>query len=170
MLTAQKIKEIALAYGADEVGIASMDRFEGAPPQMDPRKWMPNAKSMIGFGYRIFRGALRGVEEGTNFGTYSTMCYGYINQRMIPWTARQVARVLEDEGYEAMPVGYHVYGGAINTNDGKSWKNNENGYSVPVAEGTSAGTAGRQHDGTRHPLFRNDPVCRHHLAHDLQVV
>ncbi|MBQ6803521.1 MAG: hypothetical protein IJP04_02590 [Clostridia bacterium] len=135
MLNAQKIKEIALAYGADEVGIASMDRFEGAPPQMDPRKWMPRAKSMIVFGYRIFRGALRGVEEGTNFGTYSTMCYGYINQRMIPWTARQVARVLEDEGYEAMPVGYHVYGGAINTNDGKSWKNNETGYSVPVEPG-----------------------------------
>ncbi len=135
MLDSKKIKEIGLAYGADVVGIASMDRFEGAPPQMDPRLWMPRAKSMVIFGYRIFRGALRGVEEGTFFGSYSTMCYGYINQNVIPWTARQVARVIEDEGYEAMPIGYHIYYGAINTNDGKSWKNNETGYSVPVAPG-----------------------------------
>jgi len=135
MLNSQKIKEIGLAYGADVVGIASMDRFEGAPPQLDPRKWMPRAKSMIVFGYRIFRGALRGVEEGTNFGTYSTMCYGYINQRLTSWTARQAARVLEYEGYEAMPVGFQVFVGAINTNNGKSWKNNETGFSVPVAPG-----------------------------------
>ena len=135
MLTSQKIKEIALAYGADDVGIASMDRFEGAPPQMDPRLWMPRAKSMVVFGYRIFRGSLRGVEEGTFFGSYSTMCYGYINQNVIPWTTRQVARVIEDEGSEAMPVGYHIYYGAINTNDGQSWKDNVTGYSVPVAPG-----------------------------------
>ena len=135
MLTSQQIKEIGLAYGADVVGIASMDRFEGAPIQMDPRYMMPRAKSMVVFGYRIFRGALRGVEEGTFFGSYSTMCYGYINQKVIPWTARQVARVIEDEGYEAMPLGYHIYYGAVNTNDGKSWKDNVTGYSVPVAPG-----------------------------------
>jgi hypothetical protein len=66
MLNSAKIKEIGLAYGADVVGIASMDRFEGAPPQMDPRKLMPQAKSMIVFGYRIFRGACRGISLGND--------------------------------------------------------------------------------------------------------
>ena len=50
MLDSKRIKEIGLAYGADVVGIASIDRFEGAPPQMDPRLWMPRAKSMVVFG------------------------------------------------------------------------------------------------------------------------
>ncbi|NLE12053.1 MAG: hypothetical protein GX628_00080 [Clostridiales bacterium] len=135
MLNSEKIKELALAYGADVVGITSMDRFEGAPQQMDPRYAMPRAKSMVVFGYRIFRGALRGVEEGTFFGSYSTMCYGYINQKLIPWTARQLARIIEDEGYETMPLGYHFYYGALNTTTGKGWKDDATGYSVPVAEG-----------------------------------
>ena len=36
MLTSQMIKEAALAAGADKCGIGSMDRFEGAPREMDP--------------------------------------------------------------------------------------------------------------------------------------
>ena len=31
------IKEAALAAGADACGIGSMDRFDGAPREMDPR-------------------------------------------------------------------------------------------------------------------------------------
>ena len=37
MLTSQMIKEAALAAGADLCGIGNMERFEGAPPDMDPR-------------------------------------------------------------------------------------------------------------------------------------
>ena len=37
MLTSQMIKEAALAAGADRCGIGSMDRFAGAPKEMDPR-------------------------------------------------------------------------------------------------------------------------------------
>ena len=33
----EKIKKIALDAGADVVGVASMDRFEGFPMQQDPR-------------------------------------------------------------------------------------------------------------------------------------
>jgi len=36
MLSADEVKEYARTCGADIVGIASMDRFEGAPKQMDP--------------------------------------------------------------------------------------------------------------------------------------
>ena len=135
MLTKEQVIALAHAYGADEVGFTSMDRFEGAPPQMDPRFAMPRAKTMIVFGFRTFRGSLRGVEEGTFFGSYSTMCYGYINQNVLPWTSRRICQVIEDEGYEAMPIGYDFAYGAINTNTGRSWKNNETGYSVPVAPG-----------------------------------
>ena len=46
-MNAQDIKRLAYQFGADICGIASMDRFEGAPKQMDPRYIMPEAKSMI---------------------------------------------------------------------------------------------------------------------------
>ena len=47
MLTSAYIKEMGNKFGADLVGIASMDRCEGAPEQTDPRFIMPRAKSMI---------------------------------------------------------------------------------------------------------------------------
>ena len=41
MLTSESVKEHARAMGADIVGIGSMDRYEGAPPECDPRYIMP---------------------------------------------------------------------------------------------------------------------------------
>ena len=76
MLDSKKVKQIAKSLGADLVGIASMDRFEGAPPQMDPRFIMPRAKSMVVFAFRIYRGSLRGIEEGTHMSNYPSMGYG----------------------------------------------------------------------------------------------
>ena len=46
MLDSKAVKRIAREMGADLVGITPMDRFAGAPLQMDPRTIMPNAKSM----------------------------------------------------------------------------------------------------------------------------
>ena len=60
------IKEAALAAGADACGIGSMDRFDGAPREMDPRYLFPEAKSVIGFVFRIPRGVQRGIEDGTH--------------------------------------------------------------------------------------------------------
>ena len=105
MLNAQKVKEAALAMGADIVGIGSMDRFEGAPKEFDPRFIMPKAKSIIGVGFRIHRGLLRGIEEGTYWGGYSLMGYANINDGYAPIVIRELATLLEDEGYESCP--YH---------------------------------------------------------------
>ena len=52
-MTKDEIKALAKSLGADIVGITSMDRFEGAPKQMDPRYIMPEAKSMIVMGFRV---------------------------------------------------------------------------------------------------------------------
>ena len=70
MLTSKKVKKFAKAAGADIVGIASMDRFDGAPKQFDPRYIFPEAKALIVLGYRIPRGVFRGIEEGTHFMNY----------------------------------------------------------------------------------------------------
>ena len=68
MLTSKMIKEAALTAGADKCGIAPMSRFDGAPDDMNPQFLFPEAKSCIGFVFRIPRGVQRGIEEGTQFG------------------------------------------------------------------------------------------------------
>ena len=102
MLTSAQIKEAALAAGADLCGIGSMDRFEGAPREMDPRYLFPEAKSVIGLVFRIPRGVQRGIEEGTQFYQYPSMAYGGINEIFAPAVLYQVGKVIEDAGYEAM--------------------------------------------------------------------
>ena len=129
-LTAQQIKEAAKRMGADIVGIGSIDRWEGAPSQMDPRMIMPKAKSIIAMGFRVLRGSLRGVEEGTYFSNYSSMGYGGITYLYMPMTVINLAKMIEDEGYEAVPMGHQSDWRAI-TNDGRLRKN----YSRPVAPG-----------------------------------
>jgi len=109
MLTTKKIKEYALQAGADVVGIGAMERFEGAPREMDPRYIFPEAKVMIGLGFRIPRGYLRGIEEGTQFFQYPALGYAGINETYAPIVVRKVSCFLEDYGYEG--VAYRNTGG-----------------------------------------------------------
>ena len=68
-----QLKQVARQAGADNVGIGSLDRYEGVPKHYDPRYIFPEAKAMVGFAFRIPRGYLRGVEEGTHFYQYPAM-------------------------------------------------------------------------------------------------
>lgn len=101
MLTSEMIKKAALAAGADKCGIAPMSRFDGAPDEMNPQFLFPEAKSCIGFVFRIPRGVQRGIEEGTQFYQYPSMAYGGINEIFAPAVLYHVGKVIEDEGYEA---------------------------------------------------------------------
>ena len=102
MLTSEMIKQAALAAGADMCGIGSMDRFEGAPADMDPRRLYPEAKYVIGFVFRIPRGVQQGIEQGTQFYQYPSMAYGGINEIFAPSVLYKVGKLIEDNGYEAM--------------------------------------------------------------------
>ena len=72
MLNAKMVKEMALKLGADMVSIGNIERWDGAPIQQDPRQIMPEARSVIAMAFRVMRGSLRGVEEGTFFSNYSS--------------------------------------------------------------------------------------------------
>ncbi|OPZ84821.1 MAG: Epoxyqueuosine reductase [bacterium ADurb.Bin429] len=132
MLTAEVIKQHAKAMGADLVGIASIDRFEGAPIQQDPRQIMPEAKSVIAVAFRVNRGSLRGIEEGTFFSNYSAMGYGGITYLFMPLVVMNMARMIEDEGYEAIPYGHQSDWRAIDQ------EGNLQGISRPVVPGRAA--------------------------------
>jgi len=54
----QELKSRVLDLGADFVGIASRSRFEHAPDFSDPRKLLPEFRSVIAFGVAMSRGSL----------------------------------------------------------------------------------------------------------------
>jgi len=106
MLTAQQVREKALEFGADAVAIGNIERWEGAPIQQDPRQIMPEAKSVISMAFRVMRGSLRGLEEGTFFSNYSAMGYGGITYLYMPMTVINLSKFIEDDGWEAIPYGH----------------------------------------------------------------
>ena len=133
MITSQDIKAAAKRMGADIVGIGSIDRWSTAPIQMDPKQIMPKAKSIIAMGFRVMRGSLRGIEEGTYFSNYSSMGYGGITYLYMPMTVINLSKMIEDEGYEAVPMGHQ-----------SDWRGIDNlgyfkeNFSRPVAPGKAA--------------------------------
>jgi epoxyqueuosine reductase len=102
MLTSENVKKFAQGQGADLVGIGSMDRFEGTPAGHDPRFKAPLAKSVIGLGFRVLRGSLRGIEEGTHFYQFPEMGIVHIDEVYAPGVLRRVACYLEDHGFEGV--------------------------------------------------------------------
>lgn len=59
VLKAGEVKAFALSRGADLVGIASVDRFEGYPEHKRPRKLLPDAGSVIVVGVRVLADTIR---------------------------------------------------------------------------------------------------------------
>jgi len=105
-LTAESLKKAALDFGADLVAIGSIDRWDNAPADSDPKTIMPRAKSVVCIGLRLHRGLHRGVEEGTYFSAYSLAGFIDLNHYVAPIMQRRVASFIEDYGYEATPVMY----------------------------------------------------------------
>jgi len=129
VLNSQQVKQFARERGADLVGIGSMDRFEGAPKQMDPRYIFPEAEVVIGLAFRLPRGFFRGIEEGTYFGLYPSMGYASINIMHAPTTLRALSCFIEDEGYEAVAYPNMYPATALNITTGRM----KEGWSRPVS-------------------------------------
>ncbi|MBN1675937.1 MAG: epoxyqueuosine reductase [Kiritimatiellae bacterium] len=104
MTDTEQLKAFCVEAGADLVGIAAMDRFRNAPKQMDPRQIFPDARALIVLAFRIPRGCLRGIEEGTFFAAYTAMGYEGINRVRQPAALWTICNHLEDRGYEAVPL------------------------------------------------------------------
>ena len=95
-----QIIECAKRYGADLVGFAPADRFDKNDPIF---KILPGTKTVIGLGFRILRGIYRGVEEGTTYYQYTTMGVENLEETVMPLALLNVANLVEEEGYEAVP-------------------------------------------------------------------
>ena len=104
-LSNQTLKEFALTEaGADLIGIANVERFDGCPPEHHPHRLNQRARSVIVLGLRILRGAMRGLEQGTGRVAYNAFGYGGINRNYMPDVMFRLGRFIEDRGFEAVPT------------------------------------------------------------------
>ncbi|MCF7853664.1 MAG: 4Fe-4S binding protein [Candidatus Pacebacteria bacterium] len=137
---ADAIKRQALALGADSVGIGNIERWANAPTQMDPKQIMPECKSIIAMAFRVMRGSMRGIEEGTFFSNYSSMGYGGITYLYMPMTVINLCKYIEDRGYEALPMGHQSDWRGIDAyyTGAQGGGRLKRDYSRPVAPGRAA--------------------------------
>lgn len=131
MLTSADLKRAARELGADLCGVASLDRFEGAPIQQDPRYIFPDAKALVALAFRIPRGYYRGIEEGTFFTSYMSMGYGGMNVVYMPCVLREICCFIEDHGFEAAPIPNDYAASSVSFATGAPKPD----YSRPVREG-----------------------------------
>lgn len=99
-----KIIETAKKNGADIVGFAPASRFEKNDPIF---QIMPETKTVIGLAFRVLRGAYRGIEEGSTYYQYTTMGVENMEETIMPMAQLQVAMMMEEEGYIALPQRKH---------------------------------------------------------------
>ncbi len=107
-MNSAEIKKLAVRCGADLVGIAPAERFAGTPMDERPQEIMPDVRSVIVLGFRILRGALRGIENGSNWGTYSASDPAGMSTFMQEATYH-FCREIESAGFEALPLIRHSY-------------------------------------------------------------
>ena len=98
------IKETVKREGIDLLGIAPKSRFAGLKPENNPFSIFPEGKTVILVGKRICRGALRGVEEGTNFGDYNLFGKNWLEDEFLSIACYGLVNAIEDCGWEAVPI------------------------------------------------------------------
>ncbi len=98
VLGANEVKQFARSIGADLVGVASTDRFEGAPPGHRPEDLLPGAKSVIVIAKRLPLAVVRAIPS-----YYYSVSVETINRELCSLSYR-IATYLEDLGYLALPL------------------------------------------------------------------
>ena len=98
------IEQAAKKEGIDLIGFADKSRFDALSPRNNPFSIFPEGKTVILVGRRICRGALRGVEEGTNFGDYNLFGKNWLEDEFLSIACYGVVNAIEDMGWEAVPV------------------------------------------------------------------
>lgn len=89
---------------ADIVGFAPVSRFA---PDDNIFKIYPGVKTVVGLLFRVLRGSLRGVEEGTTYYQYSTMGVENLEETVMPLAMLRLCDALEDAGFDALPQRRH---------------------------------------------------------------
>ena len=101
MLNAQIIKEKAIEYGADLVGIGDISLFSGTMPQRDPKQILPYATCVIGFAFRVPRMLYKTMKDKTQFFNYTQLGVKYMDEEMAEVFLLKMGALIENNGYDA---------------------------------------------------------------------
>ncbi len=101
MINAQIIKEKAREFGADQVGIGSIDLYEGTDPRRDPRLILPGAACVIACAFRVPRALYRVMKDKTQFFNYTQLGVKFIDEQLAEIFLLKMAGLIENEGYDA---------------------------------------------------------------------
>ena len=103
MITSKQIKDLAYELGAAVCGIGSLDLFEGAPIQRDPKMILPAAKCIIGFGFRVPRMMYETMARGVQFYPYTSVGVQYTDEQMSEIFLLKLCSLIENDGWDACP-------------------------------------------------------------------
>ncbi|MEW6547691.1 MAG: hypothetical protein AB1446_12385 [Bacillota bacterium] len=99
MSLTQEMKQYLKSLGADLVGVAPVERFEGAPRR--PEEILPGARSVVVIGLRI---PLASVDAWKKLmKSYQVYGHGWLNFHL-SFMEYHLAQFLEDRGYHALPL------------------------------------------------------------------
>lgn len=98
-LCSEDIKRKALELGADLAGIASIDRFAGAPAGFHPADLMPGAQSVIVVARRLPLSVLMNRRRLTTYINVNSMLWKELDR-----ITAALSCCLEDRGAQAYPV------------------------------------------------------------------
>ena len=99
MLTSERIKQRARELGAAVCGIGAV--YEEPNPQRDPKKILPNAKCVIGFGFAVPKGIYKPMDRRSQYYTYTSLGVKYTSEEMAEIFLLKIGGMIEDEGYDA---------------------------------------------------------------------
>ena len=102
------VKEKALSLGAHLVGIAPIERMEKAPPDLQPKRLLPEAKSLVSMAYRINQGIQQVHLRGISPMSFSRFA-GLEPKFRLDDMALDLANFLEDMGYISLPIPANQY-------------------------------------------------------------
>jgi epoxyqueuosine reductase len=104
-MTSQELKAAARGFGADLVGIAAINPVRDLPAEENPLSIFPQARAIIVVGRKILRGALRGVEQGTEFdNAFPTFGFYTLEDNLLAKTTYDVTIWMEAQGFDAVPL------------------------------------------------------------------
>jgi len=95
-----QIEEVMLSSGFDMVGVANVERFKGAPEGRRPTDILPRARSVIVGVVHILDSVCDDLPETR----YEYTNQFYVLNGTLGSTSTKVARLLEEEGYRAIPI------------------------------------------------------------------
>jgi epoxyqueuosine reductase QueG len=99
----REVKDFTLECGADLVGVASIDRFDGAPEGFHPTDVMKSTGSVITFARKFIMGILDELAPGRQRLSYKHHMFAHKNTYNT-FTGYDIARFLEKRGFKAFVI------------------------------------------------------------------